>query len=120
MSLKNYAVNAYWKKTNIEMEEEIGLDFINFKQLELFKYTVLRCAICYHLYNLKKREKHPWRSVTHSKVASNTLHVCFSRFLNCRNGTKSHKTSPLSERHSCEFLLSGKVLILVSCSIYSC
>ena len=31
----------------------------------------------------KKREKHPWRSVTFSKVAG------FSRFLNCTNGTKS-------------------------------
>ena len=31
----------------------------------------------------KKREKHPWTSVTFSKVG------CFSRFLNCTNGTKS-------------------------------
>ena len=53
-----------------------------------------------------KSEKHPWRSVTFSKVASKVgftynfnksnappWHGCFSRFLNCTNGTKSHKTS---------------------------
>ena len=39
----------------------------------------------------KKREKHPWRSInlpaTLLKVT--LLHGCFSRFLNCTNGTKS-------------------------------
>ena len=39
----------------------------------------------------KKREKHPWRSVTFSKVT--LLHGSFSRFLNCKNGTKSRKAS---------------------------
>ena len=35
----------------------------------------------------KKREKRSWRSLTFNKV---TLpHECFSRFLNCTNGTKS-------------------------------
>ena len=34
----------------------------------------------------KKRQKHPWRDVTFSKVAG-----CFSPFLNCTNGTKSRK-----------------------------
>ena len=33
--------------------------------------NVMRCAIWYHLYNLKKREKHPWRSVNFRKVACN-------------------------------------------------
>ena len=46
----------------------------------------------------KKREKHPWRSVIFSKVASFSpatllkvthFHGCFSSFLNCTNGTKS-------------------------------
>ena len=32
--------------------------------------TMMRCAIWYNLYNLKKREKHSWRSVTFSKVAT--------------------------------------------------
>ena len=42
---------------------------------------------------LKKREKHPWRNVTFSKLAGyftkvTFLQGCFSRFLNCANGTK--------------------------------
>ena len=51
------------------------------------------------LVQFKNREKHPWRSVNFSKVASWSLQVerfnlqinngCFSRFLNCANGTKS-------------------------------
>ena len=40
-----------------------------------------------------KREIHPWRSVTFSKPKVTLLHKCFSRSLNCRNGTKSRKTS---------------------------
>ena len=52
----------------------------------------------------KKREKHPSRSVTFSKVAGlkpatllkvKFFHGCFSRFLNCVNGTKSHNASYL-------------------------
>ena len=34
----------------------------------------------------KKQEKHPWKSVTFSKVT--LLHGCFPRFLNCTHGTK--------------------------------
>ena len=48
----------------------------------------------------KKRETHPWRSVTFIKVAEpaflikvTLLHGCFSRFLNCINGTKSRNAS---------------------------
>ena len=46
----------------------------------------------------KKGKKHPWRSVTFSKNPATLLKVtqlcgCFSRFLNCTNVTKSHKTS---------------------------
>ena len=39
--------------------------------LELLKMKqyVMCCAVWYHLYNLKKREKHLWKSVTFSKVA---------------------------------------------------
>ena len=62
------------------------------------------CCICDVLHDLvpfaqlKKREKHPWRSITFSKVAGferatllkvTLLHGCFSRFLICTNGTKS-------------------------------
>ena len=52
----------------------------------------------------KKREKYPWRSATFIKVAglkTATLikvvlhHGCFSRFLNCTNGTKSCKKSQM-------------------------
>ena len=51
---------------------------------------------------LKKCEKHPWRSVTFSKVAGfkpatllkvKFLHGCFLGFLNCINGTKSRSAS---------------------------
>ena len=60
----------------------------------------------------KEREKHPFRSVTFSKVAgllaklqvearnftkSTLLRGCFSRFLNCRNGTKSRKAPHISK-----------------------
>ena len=46
----------------------------------------------------KKGKKHPWRSVTFSKNPATLLKVtqlcgCFSRFLNCTNVAKSHKTS---------------------------
>ena len=47
----------------------------------------------------KKREKHPWGSVNFSKVAGllklTLLHGCLSPFLNCSNGTKSHKAPHL-------------------------
>ena len=51
----------------------------------------------------KKREKHPWRSVNFSKISLKPatllklalLHGCFSRFLNCTNGTKSRSASQL-------------------------
>ena len=56
---------------------------------------VMLCTIWYHLCNLKKRKKHSWRSDTSAcnflKVS--LLHECFSRFLNCVNGTKSRKAS---------------------------
>ena len=39
----------------------------------------------------KKHEKHSWRSVIFSKVT--LIHGCFSRFLNCANGTKMLKAS---------------------------
>ena len=56
---------------------------------------------------IKKCEKHSWRSVNSSNVAGfkhatllelTLLHGCFSRFLNCANGTKSRDASHLSIR----------------------
>ena len=61
------------------------------------KYASGLNSICGALRNLvpfvqfKKREKHPWRSVTLLKVT--LLHGCFSRFLHCTNGTKSRNES---------------------------
>ena len=58
--------------------------------------SVKHCAIWYHLYNLKNvKNIHGGVlllvAVTLLKVT--LLHWCFSRFLNCKNGTKSQKTS---------------------------
>ena len=51
----------------------------------------MRCAIWYHLYNLKNAKNTHGGAVLLPKVT--LLHGCFSRFLNCTNGTKSRKTS---------------------------
>ena len=48
-------------------------------------------AIWYHLYNFKKRKKHPW--------SINTPLWVFSRFLKCVNGTKSRNTSHIILRY---------------------
>ena len=40
----------------------------------------------------KKREKHPWRSVTFILKVT-LLRGCFSRFLNCTSGIKSRNAS---------------------------
>ena len=52
------------------------------------------CAILYHLYSLNNVEN------THGGVLQPAtllkvilLHGCFSRFLNCTNGAKSHKAT---------------------------
>ena len=44
----------------------------------------------------KKREKHPWRSITFKPVTFlkvTLLYGCFLRLLNYTNGTKSRKAS---------------------------
>ena len=46
----------------------------------------------------QKREEHPWRSVTSSKVVAFSfkltfLRECFLRFLNCTNSAKTRKAS---------------------------
>ena len=49
------------------------------------------------VWNFKKREKHPKRIDTFNKFAgwteASVIHGCFSRFLNCTNGTKLCKPS---------------------------
>ena len=75
----------------------------------------------------KKRKKHPWKSVTFSKVTLlkiALLHGCFLRFLNCEHGTKSRnapqlflcftwipsaEVSTLAIRNVCENLHDGLV-----------
>ena len=68
----------------------------------MIEYFVF-CTICGALRDLvtfaqfKKREKHPWRSFNFSNIADFKLalhHGCFSRILNCVNGTKS-RNAPL-------------------------
>ena len=41
----------------------------------------------------KKREKHPWTSVTFKALLHGCF--CFSRFLNCTDGSKSRKASQI-------------------------
>ena len=50
--------------------------------------NVMFCGI---LVPFMQSKKHPCRSVNLLKVA--LFHRCFSRFLDCTNGTKSHKAS---------------------------
>ena len=45
------------------------------KRTILLWLNVTLCAICHRLYNLKKHEKHPFRSDTFSKVASWSLQL---------------------------------------------
>ena len=66
-----------------------------------FLWEALRHLVLFAQFN--KREKHSWRSVTFSKVVgfslpatllkATLLHGCFSRFLNCTNGSKLRKAS---------------------------
>ena len=66
-----------------------------------FLWEALRHLVLFAQFN--KREKHSWRSVTFSKVVGFSLpatllkatlfHGCFSRFLNCTNGSKLRKAS---------------------------
>ena len=60
---------------------------------------MMRCTICYHLYNFRKAKNTHGRVFTLVKSATlpkvTLLHVCFSRLLNSTNGTKSRKASQL-------------------------
>ena len=73
---------------------------------------LVRCAIWYHLYNLKNVKK------THGGVLIlvelqaaillklTLLHGCFSRFLNCANGTKSCNAQHIAKLESALLLIS--------------
>ena len=37
---------------------------------------VMVCAISHHLYNFKKSEKHPWKSVTFNKWHHKSVQIC--------------------------------------------
>ena len=52
---------------------------------------MVRCAIWYHLYILKNVRKKRLKPATLLKLT--LLYGCFSHFLNCTNGTKSHNAS---------------------------
>ena len=52
----------------------------------------MRCAIWYHLYNLKN-VKTPMEALACNLLKVTPLHGSFSRFLNFTNGTKSRNPS---------------------------
>ena len=60
--------------------------------LSTFARDHMRWAILYHLYNLKNI-KNPHGGVPATLLKVTLIHGCFSRFLNCTNGTKLRKTS---------------------------
>ena len=72
--------------------------YVNFEDIEI------RCEICDVLHDLvpfvqfEKCEKPPWRSVDFTLLKSALLHGCFSRFLNCTNGTKSRNAPHISHK----------------------
>ena len=67
---------------------------------------VVRCAIWYHLYNLKNVKN------THGGVLTLLLGY-FSRFLNCTNGTKSHNASHIRSKSILCCILS-QLFVIVS------
>ena len=59
---------------------------------------------------IKKREKHTWRSVTFTKVLKIALiHGGFLRFLNCTNVTKSRNASHIMDHapFGCNFWIAA-------------
>ena len=77
------------------MESPVLLCFLNYSQ------NLMRCAISYHLYNLKNvKNTHGGISllVKLQALAVIALHGCFSRFLNCTNRTKSGKASQINAK----------------------
>ena len=82
-------------------------------KLQLIRKTnVMRCAIWYYLYNLKKVKKHPRRSVTFSFPKSNTPPWVFFTFLNCTNGNISRKASQIKQAVVVEVVQILLILII--------
>ena len=90
-----YLLNNYWwELESVEIKGCIGMKWV----LPRLIVTLVQFGtIC----TILKSEKHQSRSVTFSKVAVFNLqkvtlvHGCFSRFLNCTNGTKSRNASQI-------------------------
>ena len=58
----------------------------------------MRCAIWYHLYNLKNvKNTHGGVLILVNFTKLTLLHGCFSCFLNCMNGTKLHNASHIAK-----------------------
>ena len=66
--------------------EDLLLLLLNFNICDILRDLV-------PIVQFQEQEKHPWRSVTFSKLQAEEtlLHGCFSRFLDFTNGTKSRK-----------------------------
>ena len=56
-----------------QLIKNIGKDKNKLEYSHNMCYVLVRCTIWYHLYNLKKREKHQWKSLTFSKVPGSIL-----------------------------------------------
>ena len=68
----------------------------------IYLFQIIVDALCdlVSFVQFKRREKHPRRSLTFNKSCCNfikvtPLHGCFSRFLNCTNGTKLLKVTKM-------------------------
>ena len=83
----------------------------NLKHLSLTIYIlqayVMRCAIWYHLHNLKNVKNTYGRMLLLVKVA--LFHECFLRFLNCANGNQSRKASHMYGRRDRVLSYSVKI-----------
>ena len=68
----------------------------------------------------KKHEKYPWRRLKSARLLKVTVvHGCFSRFLNCTNGTKSHKTSHIRWLYLTYFSLKFPFVSIFSSASFS-
>ena len=79
------------KNANFQVNEADTLETLCFTLTPFKICDALRDLVAF--VRLKKREKHPWRSVDLT-----LLHGCFSSFLNCTNATKSRNASHMSKK----------------------